>query len=190
MTEPPRPDLPPFSPGQAPNLPYAPPVPDQLAAPPQRPRMLDLSIIFWFVAAAWWYLAAVIGGFTHLVQYTYTYTYTQSTQTGPNTSTQYAQTQVHAVPMGLVIVGATVVLGLWIGLIFLVRSGANWARIVLTVIAGLAELGELIQIFSSWESRSARTAVGGLLDLVLFLLVLIALILMYQPQSNWFFRRR
>ena len=190
MTEPPRPDLPPFPSGQVPNLPYAPPVPGQLAAPPPRSRTLDLSITFWFVAAAWWYLAAVIGGFTHLIQYTYTYTYTQSTQTGPGTATLYAQSQVHALPIGVVIAGATVSLGLWIGLIFLVRNGANWARIVLTVIAVLAELGELFQIFSSFSQGTARTAVAGLLYLVLFVLVLIALILMYQPQSNWYFRRR
>ncbi len=81
---------------------------------------------------------------------------------------------VVAVVIGLVLVGVQLLL------VFLMRSGRNWARIVLAVLGGLGVLFGLIGL--------AASSVSGLLQLM----VLVgAIVTMFLPTANaWFGPRR
>jgi len=192
--EPPRPDYQPTESGepprygQAPYLPPAPPVSPELAGSPQRPERVGQSINWWFSAAGFWYVVTLVSAITHLTPFQFVYTSSQSVQTGPGTYAVQTQTHVATVPLWAIIVTSTVSAGLWAGLILLVRGGANWARIVLTIIAVVAEVLTLLDILGSLANPGMILA--GVLNLVVFVQVIVALVKMYGTQSNDYFRSR
>jgi hypothetical protein len=77
------------------------------------------------------------------------------------------------IAVGILSVAAYVVFAL------LMRRGANWARIVLTVLSGIAVVSGLIGLLSF-----------NLLNLLVSLLVIGAAVLLYLPASNAFFAAR
>ncbi|WP_375480262.1 hypothetical protein [uncultured Jatrophihabitans sp.] len=78
---------------------------------------------------------------------------------------------------------AIAVLVFYLFLAFRVRHGANWARIVVWVIAALAVLGVLAQFAQPYPA--ATRAVG----LVVAAIDVAVIVLLAAPQSNAYFRR-
>jgi hypothetical protein len=72
----------------------------------------------------------------------------------------------------------TVVIGaVWLLFIFKMRAGRNWARIVITVFAVLG----LLSLFSGYRSGQAWDFIGPVLSVL-------ALVLMWLPASNEYFK--
>jgi uncharacterized membrane protein len=72
----------------------------------------------------------------------------------------------------------TLVIGLvWLLFIFKMRAGRNWARIVITVFAVLG----LLSLFSEYRSGQAWDFIGPVLSVL-------ALVLMWVPTSNEYFK--
>jgi hypothetical protein len=76
-----------------------------------------------------------------------------------------------------------IVYGLWLMFVLFMRSGKNWARIVLAVLSGLWLVTTLFGI-------AAATGVGIVLDLVQVALVVGAVYFMFRPAANAFFAPR
>jgi hypothetical protein len=83
-----------------------------------------------------------------------------------------------ALTLGIVVVGLISVAA-YVVFAVLMRRGANWARIVLTVLSGIALVSGIVGLLSL-----------NLLNLVVTVLVVIAAVLLYAPASNAYFAPR
>ncbi|MBA0124299.1 hypothetical protein H0B56_01950 [Haloechinothrix sp. YIM 98757] len=85
----------------------------------------------------------------------------------------------------------TLILIVATGLVALpMRNGANWARIVLTVLAALVIIGTLLSL-PGLDQRAEAGGLGvahGTLSMLSVLPVVAALVSMYRSESNSFFR--
>jgi drug/metabolite transporter (DMT)-like permease len=97
----------------------------------------------------------------------------------PQGSTPRAPTNVGAVIGGLI--GAALALGLVIFFLRKMRKGRNWARIVVTILAGI----NILQSIPNFLSGQGVALVTGVLAI---LLLGPATILLYRPASNAYFK--
>lgn len=159
---------------------------------PDRPRTIDLAVLFSLTAVAAEFVANVAGQVLHSgAALTYTYTSGQ-TQFDGGQSVTYAQTNTGPMPLGAALIGFVITAGLWVLLIGLLRNGANWARVLLTIFGVLGVLAELADIVGALGTspQNAGGIIQGGLGLAVVFLVVLALVLMYRRPANDFFRLR
>ncbi|HEY7323540.1 MAG TPA: hypothetical protein VH520_01840 [Streptosporangiaceae bacterium] len=82
--------------------------------------------------------------------------------------------------VGGAVLGALVQVGLWIWMLWMVRAGRSWARVLSTVFFGIMCLVFVFLL-------AAGTAAVKILITVYFLVALAALIMLYQRESSAFF---
>jgi hypothetical protein len=87
----------------------------------------------------------------------------------------------HAYFVGDVILTGVIDTALWLWMAWKSRSGRSWARTVSTVLFGFFCLGTLIAVVSD-------SAAFKILHVVTWLVALAAIILLWQPESDQFFR--
>lgn len=86
------------------------------------------------------------------------------------------------VTLGLIVglVVALVIIGLQVFFVFKMRAGRNWARIVLTVLAGLSLLSGLFGL-------TGGITAGSLISLVSLAVLIAATYYMFRPAANAYF---
>jgi hypothetical protein len=175
-------------------FPTAPPVTGEMLSVVARPLTVDRSVRLWWFAAGCWLVDQVLGALLHSQIAVSFYTTTSSTVSqDPTTGDTITQTHTTPASAPVAIIASLVIAALWAGLILLLRRGANWARITLTVLAVIGELGLLVQVVNAFGGAAAAntgTIVQTVLGLVLLGLVLGALITMYRSDARPYFRRR
>ena len=173
-------------------FPVAPQVSAESAGRVARPSIVDQAVKTWFIGAGCWLLSAVLGQLlgspaAMLFYFNSTNVVGQDPQTGATIS----ETQTTVAPTPVVLIIVAIVAVLWGGLIYALRQGGNWARILLTILGILGELSLLFQIISALTgSPNGGAITQGLFGLAAFGFVLAALIIMYQPSASAYFRRR
>ncbi|HEY8719523.1 hypothetical protein [Pengzhenrongella sp.] len=92
-----------------------------------------------------------------------------------------------AITMSLVgaLVGAIIGLGIQVFLVFKMKAGRNWARIVLTVWVSLSVLGSL-----AVAAMGSSSGLGVVVQVVQVLLVVAAGVFMFRPAANAYFGRK
>jgi hypothetical protein len=80
---------------------------------------------------------------------------------------------------------------IWVLLIFAMRSGANWARIVLTVLGVLGILGLAFGLLALpiLFSVGILGILQGLLNIATLVLVIAAIVFQFKTDANEYFRR-
>jgi hypothetical protein len=167
-----------------PNYPAAPPVAGVTAGQAVRPRVVDVAVWCSFAAAAVSFLANVIGALTHSGGFTGVTFYSTRSFTDADGVTHSVTRTGGASAVAGVVIGL-IVAGLWVGLIFALRAGANWARVLLTVLGGLGCLAVIVGL-----ATAAGLTVPGSLDIVVLGLVVVALAQLYRGPANWYFKHR
>lgn len=98
-----------------------------------------------------------------------------------------------AIVLGAIIFGVVlglVLLALQLLFVFKMRAGRNWARIVLTVLGGIGLLGGLFGLGRTLAFLAAGGlgVLVGLLSLVQLVILAAAILFMYRPAANAYFR--
>jgi hypothetical protein len=159
-------------PGMAPPPPSAPRPP---AAVPQQVR-LAVNLLFALVA---------IGAISVIVALTQTGAVAdQIRQADPNLTEAQVDAAVTAGIIGGVVVGL-IFTALFLWLTFMVRKGANWARMVLTVLFLIGIIFQLLGL------AGPGTAIAKVISVVQIVLELVILYLLWQrPSTEYFTARR
>jgi hypothetical protein len=164
--------------------------------PTSRPRTVDIAFWLYLLTAALGLVGAIlnIASFASRRQLAIDVMQRQLDKQG----------QSGVVPPGTfgAILDVLFAVGLVLGVIFLaayvlfalfVRRGANWARIVLTVFAGLALVGTLLSLLSlvplpgGAEVQGARDPLSLTISILQFLCLAAATVLVWlRPSSEWF----
>ncbi|MDR7302366.1 hypothetical protein [Haloactinomyces albus] len=108
---------------------------------------------------------------------------------------------VAMVGIGIMVFFYVVLTGLWILFGFKMRAGRNWARVTLTVFAGLWLFVSLLQLMgatsttitaggtsTSLDSSGTAMALAYTTAAVSFLAMVVFIVLAYLRPSNWFFQ--
>lgn len=161
MTTPPYPQYP----GQEPG-----------GSAPARPKSVDTSFMLWLVSAALGILGTLISFAT----------------VDDLTRDQLGAEMEGAVAAGVGI-GAFIGLAIfvaWIAIVFQMRNGKNWARIVLAVLGGLSILFGLLGLFGLGELFAVGLlgVLQGLLSLAQLAVVIGAMVFMFKPDASRYFQ--
>jgi hypothetical protein len=154
------------------DLPPAPPPREGEGQAPQRPASVDTSFMLWLVAAA-------IGVISSLLSF--------------GTQDELAAEMGVAADTGANAAGTVVgliVIGIWIAVVFAMRNGKNWARIVLAVLGGLNVVFGLFGLLALGIlfSLGITGALQGLLSIASLAAVVAAIVFMFKPDANYYFK--
>lgn len=150
-------------------------------SPLVRPASLETSIKLWVAAAA----ISLVHSVLQLIN-----TNPMIDELSKRTGVSLEQAKTTVTGVGSVIFGI-VIIGVWLLVVWQMRAGRNWARIVLTVLGGLVAILGFVGLFGA----SLLVAIGflGTLDLVVSVLYIAALgaaiYYQFRPDSNQFFTR-
>ncbi|SFD93859.1 hypothetical protein SAMN04487819_105221 [Actinopolyspora alba] len=185
--------------GGYPNPYAAPPVSAQEIEGPPRPKTIDISFWIAIVTPVLYLMLSVV---SMVLQWNYMNRMLEeisdSSRAMSDDMLRFAM--MFGVVFGLII--SVVLTGLWIFFAFKLRAGRNWARITLTVFAGVwilnalsgmvtAAIPQTVQLPEGSYTLEIPTAqlVTGYTQSILTLLAMIAfIVLVYLKQSNGFFR--
>ncbi len=143
-----------------------------------------MAVWCWFAAAGVSFLSNLIGTLTHSGGFTNITFYSTRSFTGADGVTHSVTRAGQAGPV-VGIVGALIVAGLWVGLILLLRGGANWARVLLTVLGCVGGLAVIVNL-----AGGSTLTLPGVLNIVVLGLVIVALGQLYRGPANWYFKYR
>jgi len=150
---------------------------------PARPQLVERSAHAWWLAFACWFLGSSAGQFMHspaALALNYRYPAIQGT---------YARVDAWSLPGPLAVVAFGAVAVFLASLVFPMRDGARWARVVLTGLAVPAELVLVRQIGQSLFTGPATD--GGVVQGVLAIIALGAIpgavSMMYRPATREYF---
>jgi hypothetical protein len=99
---------------------------------------------------------------------------------------------IKSVALVVAIVVLVVLAGLWALLVLGMRSGANWARILLAVLGALGMISTLFAAITSFVGSGDTQAgdiVQGVLDLATFVLALLGMLRMFSKEAAPYFNR-
>ncbi|MGH3949965.1 MAG: hypothetical protein ACRDSE_12690 [Pseudonocardiaceae bacterium] len=157
---------------------------------PARPKSLDTSFLLWLVSAALGIVGTLLA-FATAGDLAEEQTRGQLEDAGlPSDSLEGVDGAV-ATGVGIgVFIGLAIFIA-WIAIVFQMRNGKNWARIVLAVLGGLGILGGLIGLFgiAALFSVGFLGVLQGLLNLAQLVVVIAAIVFMFKPDANQYFRR-
>ncbi|WP_192827086.1 hypothetical protein [Actinopolyspora erythraea] len=186
--------------GGYPNPYAAPPISAQEVEGPPRPNTIDIA--FW-IAVVVPILFTVLSAVSMLLQWNYMKRILEdiSGASAVMSDDMMRYAMMFGVAFGLII--SVVFTVLWVLFAFKMRAGRNWARITLTVFAGLWMVSALSSMVTAAAPQTVRLPEGGVYTLevstaqlamsyaqsIITLLAMIAfIVLVYLKQSNAFFR--
>jgi cytochrome c biogenesis protein ResB len=118
-----------------------------------------------------------------------TFTFFTSTTVRQDATHSVTYTEVHqgSGTIWVVVVGYGLIAALWVWLIFLMRRGANWARVVLTVLGGLGCFGALVQVLTTLADGPGSAGIVQVIGHIATVgFVVGALIAMYSQVGAYF----
>lgn len=149
-----------------------------------RPKEVDASFWLWISTFALGVLGLPLS--YQRVQQIRDETIRQALAENPGlTQTPFENTTTAAVGVGLVL--GLLFIVVQVVFVFLMRGGRNWARIVMAVLGGVALLFGLIGLVVGLPTASGLMTVLGLIQL---LLIAGAIVAMFRPAANAWFRPR
>ncbi|ONI82472.1 hypothetical protein ALI22I_41110 [Saccharothrix sp. ALI-22-I] len=148
--------------------PAAPPLNESELRPPARPKSVDTAYLLWLVAAGIGILSNLIG---------FVIASDIAAETGVETG---AGTSIVSLIFAV----------LWILVVMQMRKGANWARIVLTVLGGLSTIGNLLSLlaFGILFSIGFLGVISALFVVASLVTIIAAIVFMFMPDSNYYFK--
>ncbi|GAA2663258.1 MULTISPECIES: hypothetical protein [Actinosynnema] len=155
--------------------------------PTPRPKSVDLSFLLWMVSAVLSVLTLIVTNLN--IEATVAETAARLTEAGLPVDPAEIDTSVSVVS----VVISLAINAIWVAVAFVMRNGANWARIVLTV------LGALSLVFSSLFSLlslpvlfsiGALGVVEALLSIVGIPVMLAAIVYMFTGGAGRYFATR
>nr|BFE47678.1 hypothetical protein GCM10017745_11050 [Saccharothrix mutabilis subsp. capreolus] len=83
-----------------------------------------------------------------------------------------------------------ILFAVWIAVVFQMRNGQNWARITLTILGGLGILFGLIGLIGIGLlfSLGIFGVIQGLFNIIQLALIIGALVFMFKPDANHYFK--
>jgi hypothetical protein len=163
----------------APPPPAAPPVSESEYRQVERPKAVDTAFTLWFVAAGVGLLSNILGLAT-------AQDVANEVSRRIGTTVDSSQT---ATGVGTTIT-SIVLLALWVAIVFQMRKGANWARILLTVLGVLSVLAGLfgLLLIGVLFSIGILGVLQALLGIAQLVTVIAAIVFMYKRESNAYFK--
>ncbi|KAA2264843.1 hypothetical protein F0L68_07135 [Solihabitans fulvus] len=160
-------------------LPPAPPVSDSemRSVAVAKPKAVDTAFQLWIASV-------IVGLVANLISFATAQDVLNKTNEKLGTALQQSSPSYGSAIFSLVI------LALWVVLIFQMRGGANWARIVLTVLGGLSILAQLLGLLAIGIlfSVGALGAIQALLGIVELIVVIGAIVFMFKGESSRYFK--
>lgn len=155
---------------------------------PTRPLLVERAARAWWLAVVCWFLGSTVGQLLHSpAAWNFTYHYPViANGTAPFT---YQRFNAWSLPGPLAIVVFGVVAVFLATLVLPMRDGAQWARLLLTVLAVPAELLLLRQAGQSLFTGPATGGgvVQGILSMIGFCAIPGAVSMMYRPSTHRYF---
>jgi hypothetical protein len=163
-----------------PNEPHyhqAPPLNESELRAAERPKAVDTAYLLWLIAAGISVVANLLGFVT---QQAIVDQYVADSGLPPEIAES-------AAPGYGSIIFSLVIVALWVVVVLQMRKGANWARIVLTVLGALSVLGTVVGV-SVLLSIGFLGVVQALLGLAGAVVIVGAIVFMFKPESSRFFK--
>lgn len=159
--------------------PAAPPLSQSELNAPARPKSVDTAYLLWLIAAGIGILANLIGFFTAEALAKQTLESLNLDASGVEIEPSYGSL-IFSLAISLV----------WILVVMQMRKGANWARILLTVLGGLSILFGLIGLLAIGLlfAIGAMGAIQGLLGVAQLAVIIGAIVFMFKSDSNYYFK--
>ncbi|MBA0127457.1 DUF5336 domain-containing protein [Haloechinothrix sp. YIM 98757] len=166
---------------QPPPYPQAPQVdPNTVQAPP-RPKSVDTAFMLWMASV-------VIGIVSSLLSLISQDAINEESAERLGATADQAEAGAAGGTLGIVI--GLVIAVILAGLAFAMRNGANWARIVLTVLGGIGLLFGLLGLLTLpvYFAIGFVGALIGLLQIASLAVIAAAIVFMFRAESNHYFR--
>ncbi|CCH35297.1 proline-rich domain-containing protein [Actinosynnema sp. NPDC047251] len=160
--------------------PQAPPLsPGELSRPP-RPKSVDTAFLLWMVGAGIGILSSIISFITAQALY-------DELTKGLDPSLRGS---LGGGPAYGTAIFSIILFAVWVLIVFQMRNGANWARIVLAVLGGIGVISGLVGLagFGLLFSIGFFGVIQALLSLVSLAVTVGALIFMFKPDANHYFK--
>ncbi|HEX4726086.1 MAG TPA: hypothetical protein VH333_26495, partial [Pseudonocardiaceae bacterium] len=156
---------------------------------PTRPQLVERAARAWWLAITCWFLGTAVGQLMHSPaawQFTYHYPIIAG-GSGGSVSDQRFDAWSLPGPLAVVVFGVVAVF--LASLVLPMRDGAQWARLLLTVLAVPAELVLLRQIGQSLFTGPATEGgvVQGVLNMIGLFVIPGAVSMMYRPATRDYF---
>ena len=157
--------------------PQAPPLNESELRAPVRPKSVDTAYMLWLVAAGVSILSNLIGLLI-------------AGDLARETAAALGVSGAAAEPSYGSTIFSLVLVVVWIVVVMQMRKGANWARILLTVLGGLAVIGNLLSLlaFGILFSLGFLGVLSALLVLVSLVAIIGAIVFMFKSESNRYFK--
>ncbi|WP_433266066.1 hypothetical protein ACQPZF_39795 [Actinosynnema sp. CS-041913] len=163
--------------------PQAPPLSPGELSRPARPKSVDTAFLLWMISAGLGILSTIVSFLT-------------AEELAKATAERLLGTSVDPVlvegaqPSYGSGIFSLILFALWIVVVFQMRNGANWARIVLAVLGGLGVLGGILGLFAMGLlfGLGFLGVIQVLFNLVQLALTIGALVFMFKSESNYYFK--
>lgn len=161
-----------------PGFPPPPPLGHSDTAAPVKPKAVETAYLLWLVAAGVSILSSILGFFTAEAILEETLG-----DLGPEFR---AAIEAQGPSYGGLIF-SLVIAAVWVVVVMQMRKGANWARILLTVLGVISVLFGILGVFVLF-SVGFLGIIQGLLSLVGYAAIVGGIIFMFKPESNQYFK--
>lgn len=156
-----------------------------------RPKSVDTSFMLWLAAAACGIISSLLNFATAGDMVSHSTADALRDAGMPEDQIGQMPGMEGAVTAGVIfgVIFTLILLGAWIALVFLMRDGKNWARIVLAVLGGIGILFGVLSLFGIGILISL--GIFGILQALLSLaqlgLAIAAMIFMFKSDANAYF---
>ncbi|MEU4739467.1 hypothetical protein AB0G02_03240 [Actinosynnema sp. NPDC023658] len=159
--------------------PQAPPLSESELRRPERPKSVDTAYLLWLISAG-------IGIVANLIGFATASAVARETLAAMNVDASATSIQ----PGYGSLIFSLVLSVLWILVVMQMRKGANWARIVLTVLGVISVIGGLLGLLAIGILFSVGFlgAIQALLGLAQLAITIAAIVFMFKSDSNRYFK--
>ncbi len=167
--------------------PAAPPLsPGEMQRPP-RPQSVDTAFLLWLVGAGVGILSSI---FALITAQAYAKAVAEQVLGRSIDSAVLDSAVASTSPAYGGTIFSIILFAVWIAIVFQMRNGANWARIVLAVLGGLGVIGGVVSLFTFGVLFSIGFfgVIQALFSLVSLAVTVGALIFMFKPDANHYFK--
>jgi hypothetical protein len=167
-----------------PGFPPPPPLGYGDTAPAVKPKAIDTAYLLWLVAAGASILSNILSFFTaKALAEKVAKDIVGTSDLGP----EFQKALEASGPSYGGIIFSLVIAAAWIAVVMQMRKGANWARILLTVLGGISLLFGIIGIWV-YFGLGFLGLLQGLLALVSYAAIAGGIFFMFKPESNQYFK--
>ncbi len=159
-------------------FPPPPPLGYSDTAAPVKPKAIDTAYLLWLVAAGVSILSSIIGFFTAQAILE---------ETLGDLGPEFRSAIEAQGPSYGGIIFSLAISAIWIAVVMQMRKGANWARILLTVLGVISVLFGILGVFVLF-SIGFLGIIQGLLSLVGYAAIVGGIIFMFKPESSQYFK--